>query len=135
MVTDVLMSIHPQYCEAILAGEKTVELRRRRPSFTTGTRVLIYSTSPERRLHGAFNVGGVIEGEPSSLWEAIKHRAGVDRETFNAYFAGCDAAYAIEVENPRRIPPAVLPIRPPQSYQFLSPQQPEHRSLLKLVAT
>jgi hypothetical protein len=33
MTPGVLMSIHPQYADAILAGTKTVELRRRRPSF------------------------------------------------------------------------------------------------------
>ena len=42
----VLMSIRPQYAEAILSGEKTVELRRRRPSFSAGTTVLIYSSAP-----------------------------------------------------------------------------------------
>jgi predicted transcriptional regulator len=133
VVTDVLMSIRPVYVDAIFAGTKTVELRRRRPSFGIGTRVLVYSTAPEQRIHGTFDVGGVLHDAPPVLWRAIKDRAGVDRATFDAYFAGCQEAYAIQVENPRRIDPAVLPIRPPQSYQFLRPQRSAHRDVLRLA--
>ncbi|MEJ7783295.1 MAG: ASCH domain-containing protein [Solirubrobacteraceae bacterium] len=133
-MSDVLMSIRPMYTEAILAGTKTVELRRRRPSFSRGTRILVYATSPDQRVQGAFDVGGVIEDSPEGLWPTIEHRAGVDRETFDSYFSGCDVAFAIEVENPRRIVPAALPIRPPQSYQFLDAEEPRHRGLLELAA-
>jgi predicted transcriptional regulator len=134
MVTDVLMSIRPVYSNAIFDGSKTVELRRRRPSFSPGTRVLVYSTSPDQRVQGAFEVRGVIADAPDALWAAVQHRACVDRQTFDAYFAGCETAYAIEVENPRRIQPVPLPMRPPQSYQFLSPQEPEHRDMLRLAS-
>ena len=56
MVTDVLMSIRPIYAEAIFDGIKTVELRRRRPSFVDGTRVLVYSSSPHQKLLGTFRL-------------------------------------------------------------------------------
>lgn len=133
MVTDVLMSIRPVYVDAIFAGAKTVELRRRRPSFGVGSRVLVYSTAPEQRIQGSFEVGGVLDGAPAALWRMVKDRAGVDRETFDAYFEGCSQAYAIEIENPRQMDPVVLPIRPPQSYQFLRPQRQKHRDLLRLA--
>lgn len=133
MVNDVLMSIHPEHAEAIFAGTKTVELRRRRPSFGAGTRVLVYATSPTQQVDGVFEVGGVIEGAPAALWRAVKARAGVDRATFDGYFDGCDVAYAIEVVQPRRIEPHALPIRPPQSYQFLRGRERTHRALLQLA--
>jgi predicted transcriptional regulator len=134
MVSDVLMSIRPAYAEAILSGDKTVELRRRRPSFAVGTKVLVYATSPEQRVRGAFEVGGVIADAPAALWEAVAHRAALDRAAFDAYFAGAETAYAIEIANARRIAPTPIPIRPPQSYQFLDPKRLRHRTVMRLAA-
>lgn len=131
---DVLMSIRPVYAEAIFSGTKTIELRRRRPSFPVGTRVVVYSTSPEQRLHGSFEVAGILEALPETLWRSVRERAGVDRSVFDAYFDGCDQAYGIEISEPRRITPTVLPIRPPQSYQYLRAQRPKHRDILRLAA-
>lgn len=134
MVSNVLMSIRPVYADAIFAGTKSVELRRRRPSFTEGSRVLVYSSSPHRRLQGTFEVGRVLADEPNALWRQIAARGGIERAAFDAYFAGCATAYAIEIRNPRRIEPTRLSIRPPQSYLFLRPQESRHRSLLRLTS-
>jgi predicted transcriptional regulator len=131
---NVLMSIRPVYAEAIFAGTKTIELRRRRPSFPIGTRVVVYSTAPEQRLHGSFEVAGILEAQPEELWRTVHKRAGVDRSAFDIYFNGCDLAYGIEIAGPRRITPTVLPIRPPQSYQYLRAQRPKHRDILRLAA-
>ncbi|CAN0590793.1 unnamed protein product, partial [Ectocarpus sp. 12 AP-2014] len=50
---DVVLSIRPKYSSRIIAGEKTVELRRRFPaSAPKGTIAYIYSTSPERAMVG-----------------------------------------------------------------------------------
>ena len=134
MVTSsVLMSIQPGYAEAILDGTKTVELRRRRPSFSEGTTVLVYSSSPDREVRGAFDAGEVLAGAPDELWLLVRDRAGVARADFLTYFAGCAVAYAIEVRNPRRIEPARLKFRPPQSYLFLQRSDRDHRALLRLA--
>jgi predicted transcriptional regulator len=135
MVKPVLMSVRPVYADAILDGTKTVELRRRRPSFGIGTQVLVYSSSPHQELRGTFDVAGLISDDPDSLWKQVGARAGIDRATFDAYFSDCTEAHAIEIENPRRIKPARLGIRPPQSYLFLRPRESRHRRLLRLVAT
>ena len=133
MVSSVLMSIRPVYAEAILSGAKTVELRRRRPSFGEGTTVLIYATSPDKRVRGAFEVDGIIEGAPAALWETVANRAGIERAVFDAYFAGADTAFAIEIVNARRVRPSPIPMRPPQSYQFLDRKRQPHRSVLRLA--
>lgn len=133
MVTDVLMSIRPVYADAILDGRKTFELRRRRPSFARGTRVLVYSSAPHQKLQGTFEVGRVLADEPDALWNEVGDYAGIERDAFDAYFEGCARAYAIEVENPKRIKPARLSIRPPQSYLFLRSRERRHRQLLRLA--
>jgi predicted transcriptional regulator len=127
---DILMSIHPGYAEAILSGAKTVELRRRKPSFAAGSRVVVYSSSPSQQLLGVFEVAGVRAAAPEELWEAVSDEAGVTREAFDAYFAGCQVGYAIDVRSPKRLSPRRLRFRPPQSYLFLKPGLARHRAVL-----
>lgn len=133
MVTDVLMSIRPAYAEAIFAGTKRVELRRRRPSFGTGTRVVVYSSSPRREIQGTFRVGSILTDDLDSLWQRIGDVSGIDRTTFDAYFTGCSAGSAIEVLEPKRVQPAPLTIPPPQSYLFLRPRERRHQRVLRAV--
>lgn len=130
----VLMSIRPAYADEILAGRKTVELRRRRPTFALGTTVFIYMTSPFQLVVGAFEVGGVISGHPDDVWSTVQKRASVDRAAYDAYFAGAPGAYGIEVENVRTLNPVSLTFRPPQSYLILRDQQEQHRALLRSMA-
>ena len=40
----VLMSIHPQWCEKIFNGSKTIEVRKSRPSIETPFKVYVYCT-------------------------------------------------------------------------------------------
>ena len=128
---DVLMSIRPQYAEAILSGSKLYELRRRRPSFGVGSRVVVYSSSPDQRLLGTFEAGIIHEADPEALWKLVRGQAGVDRQAFAAYFTGCHVAYAIEVRSPQRREPAALRFRPPQSYLFLRRGRRGHRRVLR----
>lgn len=128
---DVLMSIRPDYAEAILSGSKKYELRRRRPSFAPGSRIVVYSSSPDQHLLGTFEAGAIHEADPAALWELVAGQAGVTAEVFYAYFARCDVGYAIEVLRPTRLEPQRLRFRPPQSYLFLKPGQRGHRGVLR----
>jgi len=131
---DVLMSIRPEYAEAILSGSKTFELRRRRPSFAVGSQVIVYSSSPDQRLLGTFEAGQVHEAEPERLWRRVKSQAGITRAAFDSYFDGCLVGYAIEVRNPRRLDPQPLRFRPPQSYLFLASNRRAHKTVLSWAA-
>lgn len=44
---EILISIHPQWCEKIFNGEKTIEVRKSRPKIDTPFKVYIYCTKPE----------------------------------------------------------------------------------------
>lgn len=128
---DVLMSIRPEYAAAIFSGSKTYELRRRRPSFAPGSRVVVYSSSPDQRLLGTFEAGEIQEQSPSKLWKIVSQTAGISRKDFDAYFAGCEVGYAIKVRFPTRLDPKPLRFRPPQSYLFLRSGQRAHQSVLR----
>jgi hypothetical protein len=71
---DAIISIHPGYADAILAGTKTIELRRRVPKLTTGSQLWIYATRPTGAVIGVVTVQDVTKAHPMTIWK--KHRSG-----------------------------------------------------------
>lgn len=124
----LLLSLRPRFAELVFMGEKTVELRRRIASIMTGREVFIYVSSPVRMICGGFRVAEVWSSDPESVWrEVAASRAGVAKAEYDAYYAGCDTAYAlglsdvwaheapVEIERVRRALPG---FRPPQSWRY-----------------
>jgi predicted transcriptional regulator len=121
----LLMSIQPRYANAILAGEKTVELRRRPPRNEPPV-VIIYSSGKAREVLGTARLKDVHTSTPADIWAKFGAGAGVTRAEFDAYFAGSETATAIEVEAPRRTTdPLTLAnlrtfdLEPPQSWRYV----------------
>lgn len=127
-----LMSIKPWFAEAILVGDKTVELRRRRPRLDPGSWVLIYASSPVKAVVGWFEVGAVVEADPATLWHRLRRTAGVTRTEFDDYFSGRPVGYGIEIAEVGRTNPIHPGIRPPQSWQYLREAVAAHRALIAL---
>ena len=130
----LLLSVHPEYVERIFAGEKRVELRRRRPRLQHGDLVAIYATSPRCELVGLVRVGGIRQSTPRDLWTVVQSDAAIDRQQYDRYFEGSQRAIGILLEDPlmfRR--PAPLKelrcswpsFRPPQGFCYLSGEQLE----------
>lgn len=99
---DAIISIRPHFAEAILAGSKTVELRRRIPPLEIGTRLWIYATRPTAAVVGSAIVGGIARGTASYIWKAFSSNAYLSRDDFNAYFEGASEAIAISLLNIQR---------------------------------
>lgn len=121
----VLLSIKPDYAEAIFAGRKTVEFRRSRIGDDVQF-IIVYATQPVGRIIGWFEVGGVVEATPSKLWRDFSDVGAVDRRSYLDYFADAKRAFGIIVRGATRLPvPAGLDeirigLRPPQSFQYVS---------------
>jgi predicted transcriptional regulator len=128
---DVVFSIRPPHAEKILAGTKTVELRRRfiggvRP----GTLALIYTTSPTSALTGFACIQDVQRLAVPDLWAKHRRAACLRKGDFEAYFSGLDRGYAIVLASATPLnQPVGLPelrkrfgFEPPQSYQYASPK-------------
>jgi predicted transcriptional regulator len=65
----VLISIRPEWCEKIISGEKTIEVRKTRPKMDTPFKCYIYCTKPEEKLitimkDGDENYGETYHGKP-----------------------------------------------------------------------
>ena len=121
-----LMSIRPEYAEALLDGTKKVELRKSRFASDI-SHILIYATSPVQRVLGWAKASHVEEGSPTRIWETHKEHAGIRRRAYRTYFQGHRRATAIHVADPQRLrDPLPLSeiedgLKPPQSWQYLSP--------------
>lgn len=124
----LLLSIRPKYAAAIFAGTKRVELRRKRPRISQGSRVLVYETAPTMALVGAFEAGGVLRATPAELWADVRTAAGVTRQRFTEYFAGATEGFAIEVNEAwlfakplslERLREALPGFHPPQGFKYL----------------
>ncbi len=61
----VLMSIHPQWCEKIFNGSKTIEVRKTAPKIDTPFEVLVYETKKQfvKSVRGAHTKYGYGRGQ------------------------------------------------------------------------
>lgn len=119
-----LMSIHPEYAEKILRGDKTVEFRKKTLRRDV-SHVLIYATAPRQMLVGLFEIRCVDEATPEELWSRYAGQGGVGEEAFRSYFASSARGCAIQVGRVFRLqqPTPLSDINPalpvPQSYYYI----------------
>lgn len=127
--SSLFFSLRPRYADQILAGTKTVELRRVRPNVVNGCHVLLYAASPRMELVGTATVGAIDVGTLDEIWARHGDATGIDRETFDAYFVGRETAIAIELEGAKPLTQTmplaelrqrVIGFRPPQSFRYFA---------------
>jgi predicted transcriptional regulator len=128
----LLLSIRPVYAELILAGKKTIELRKQRPRVPPGTLVVMYASAPTCAIVGAFVLHEIVELQPSELWKLHSNRTGISRELFERYYEHRDQAFGLVVG---RVLPLLATVglaqlrqmwgkfQPPQSYRFIHRRQ------------
>ena len=127
----LLISVHPRFATAILAGHKTVELRRQRVAVPEGTPVVLYATSPVMALMGTARVSNVETASPPSIWRRHRLRCGINRAEYDTYMDGAAQASALILTAPqalsRAVPLAHLRtaggFHPPQSYRYATCQE------------
>lgn len=123
----VLLSIKPKYADLIIAGTKTVELRRSWPSNEVGVMV-IYSSAPIQRLTGVALIKEIRECSPEALWKVAEaHGGGVTEDELKEYIGKKQVAYGIMLGRvmPAQVlvdPKSLFPtFTPPQGFLYLSP--------------
>lgn len=138
----LLLSIRPKYVDAILAGEKRVELRRRRPRVESG-RVLVYATAPRMELVATFRITGVTRAPLNLLWQSVRDIAGVSRREFDAYFEGMELGYGLHIKDVVRLnrPIPLVDLRsiwagfhPPQGFRYITQLDFEKLGIRELCA-
>lgn len=127
-MTSVLLSVKPVYANALLAGTKTAEIRRRFPTAPPGTTVFIYASSPVRALLGTVQLDEVTRAAPDEVWRDHHGQIQIDRESLADYLHGREEAVMLWVSSPHRweaeislhVMRSELGLEPPQSFRYLS---------------
>lgn len=119
-----LISIHPQFAEAIVGRNKRVEFRKTALRSDVN-HALIYSTSPVQRIVGVFRIERIDQAPPAELWERYGEVGCITEDAFSAYYAAHTIGAAIVIAEAWRLPsPLALNVlggdlRAPQSYRYL----------------
>jgi len=95
---NIILSIKPRFVEKIKEGEKKFEFRKSLPKRKI-SQILIYSSSPVKKIVGKFDFEEVLELSPEELWKKCKSGAGIDESEFFKYFEGKEIAYGIKISN------------------------------------
>ena len=131
----IMLSVSPEYARSILAGVKGVELRRRAPRISRGTRAWLYSTLPVGEVVAILTIDQVVEAPLADLWRRYGAHTAVTREAFNAYFSGLSHGAALIIRDVQALktPVSLSEIRkvgafqPPQFYRRVRAGAPEAR--------
>jgi predicted transcriptional regulator len=141
MPSDAIISIRPKFAEAILAGQKSVELRRRIPSLEIGTRLWIYATRPTAAVIGSVVVEEVHRSSPAKIWKSFAKEAAITKSEYELYFEGSSEAVAILLQDAARTSPVHIDVlrdiwegfHPPQVLHFVPTRKIE--TLSKFIAS
>lgn len=120
----VLLSIKPEFAEKIFNGSKKFEFRRSIFKNTYIKTVVVYASSPIKRVIGEFEIDCILCDEINNLWQHTQEYAGVDQDYFFEYFSDKQKGYAISIKKTRiyRKPLSLeekFNILPPQSFAYL----------------
>ena len=127
----LLLSIQPRFTDALVSGQKSVELRRSRMQAAPGCQVLLYSSSPVKALVATAVLERIDCRDPEDLWSRSGAVTAVTKAEFDAYFAGAERAYGLHLRDiaSLRAPVSLrdlregLGVEPPQSFRYLSRAQ------------
>ena len=122
---NVLLSIKPKYVEEIINGNKKYEFRKSIFRCKDDIElVYVYSTSPVKKIVGAFTIENIMEDHPRNLWENFREFSGIEKEEFFSYFEDCKNGFAIGIENVEVFEDPIDPkssnpdFVPPQSFYY-----------------
>ena len=96
-MSKILMSIKPVYVEKILSGEKCYEYRKTLPKKDV-SKIIIYSTSPVKKVVGEVSVKNIHILEKRELWNKTKDKSGTSKEFYDLYFKNKNIAVAYELD-------------------------------------
>ncbi len=97
----ILLSINPKYVENILDGTKEYEFRKKACKRQVD-KILIYSTSPIKKVVGEADVEEVLIDNPDIIWEKTEKKSGIDKHFFEQYYANRNQAVAYKLKNVKK---------------------------------
>ena len=136
-LTSVILSIKPIYAQAIIAGTKKVEFRKK--IFKREVeKIFIYSSMPKKKMIGYFTILDVIEDTPINLWNEFKEVGGITEKDFFEYYKNAEKGFSIKINEVVKFEKEIEPddfiekFCAPQSYIYIEEKINSNRSFKKL---
>lgn len=123
-LTSVILSIKPIYSNAIIAGEKKVEFRKKKFKRPVD-KIFIYSSSPEKLIIGYFTISKIVEDTPENLWATFNEVGGINKDDFFEYYKSATTGFSIIIDEVHKFEFGIDPIEflekfsAPQSYIYV----------------
>lgn len=95
----ILMPINPKYVDEILSKRKKYEYRKIKAKRNNVNKIIIYSTSPVKKVVAEVDVNAIIEENPEKLWEMTKNESGITKEFYDHYYQNKNKAIAYKLGN------------------------------------
>lgn len=123
----ILLSIHPKFADLIIAGKKKYEYRKVMPSETV-SHIVLYCTSPIRKVVAVVEVVEELTDTPAKLWKKTSKGGAITKKHFAFYFNGKTYANAFKLgkvtlfDKPMTLAELYV-ANSPQSFRYLSSSQ------------
>jgi predicted transcriptional regulator len=121
---EVLLSVKPEFAKKIFNGTKRYEYRRTIFKSPHVKKVMVYASSPVKKVIGEFEIEAILNLDLDTLWAHTHAEAGISKEYFFEYFKDKENGYAIKIksykeyEEPLCIQ-ANFNAHPPQSFIYI----------------
>lgn len=128
-IAGVLMSIKPKYAQAILSGEKKMELRRCIPRIKPRDIIVFYESSPIQRITFYCEISEIIIMPPKELWNRYNSILGIAKEDYDKYFSNRSIAYGIMLQKANifsaqiKISDVSQRLSVPQNFRYISSKE------------
>jgi predicted transcriptional regulator len=133
---NVILSIDPEWADAILSGSKTWEYRKVAPSRGPPMRLVLYASAPVKAAIGVAWSYTVLEKPVPVLIEETVQFTPHDRDDVLDYFDDTETGYAIRIGTYRPfdepVPRADLEaegLSPSQNFRYIGEVEPNERAV------
>ncbi|MDR2947594.1 hypothetical protein [Dysgonomonas sp. 511] len=124
----VVLSIKPEFAYKIFDGTKKFEFRKSIFKNSNIETVVVYASSPVKKVIGEFQIERILNYDLDTLWELTKEYSGISEDYFYEYFDNRETGFAIQIKSkikfkqPKSLQEDYKIITPPQSFAYLSNQ-------------
>lgn len=94
----ILLPIKPEYAKKIVNKTKIYEYRKSKCKKNVD-KIVIYCTSPVKKIIAEVEVKSIISNTPIKLWNDTKEFSGISKSKYIKYFENKDTAFAYELGN------------------------------------
>lgn len=95
-MSKMLLSIKPEYVDKIVSGEKRYEFRKFHCREDIDT-IVIYSTSPTKKVIGEAVLLNIIEGDVEYVWRKTMGFGGILKRKYQEYYKEREIAIAYQL--------------------------------------